>query len=47
MDPKKQPQKAGGYGKLSKKQWWLIYIVAAVIVYGIIYLLFIRNSAAY
>ncbi len=47
MDPQKQPQKSGGYGKLSKKQWVLIYIVGAVVVYGLIYLLFIRDSGGY
>ena len=33
-----------GYGKRSKTQWVVIYVVAAVIVYGIIYLVFIRKS---
>jgi len=33
-----------GYGKRSKTQWIVIYVVAAVIVYAIIYLVFIRKS---
>lgn len=33
-----------GYGKRSTKQWVLIYVVAAIIVYGLIYFLFIRKS---
>jgi len=40
--PEKKPAKE--YGKFSKKQWLLIYIVAAVIVYGLIYLIFIHKS---
>lgn len=33
-----------GYGKRSKSQWVIIYVIAAIIVYGIIYLVFIRKS---
>ncbi len=32
------------YGKFSKKQWIVIYVVAAVIVYALIYFLFIKKS---
>ena len=40
-----QPEKSStGYGKRSKTQWLLIYVVAAVIVYGLIYYFFIRKS---
>jgi hypothetical protein len=38
-----QPQKRS-YGKLTKAQWIVIYIVGAVIVYGLIYLLFIHKN---
>ena len=48
-----EPQDSGsenkpskGYGKRSKTQWIVIYVVAAVIIYGIIYLLFIRKSGS-
>jgi hypothetical protein len=39
------PQKSTkGYGKRPMWQWIIIYIIVAIIVYGLIYLLFIRNS---
>jgi len=38
----KKPAK--GYGKRSKTQWIIIYVIAAVIIYGLIYLIFIRKS---
>ena len=44
MDEKKPKQATKGYGKRSAKQWVLIYVVAAIIVYGLIYLIFIRKS---
>jgi uncharacterized membrane protein len=45
METEKKPDKpAKGYGKMSRKQWVLIYIVAAVIVYAAIYLLFFHKS---
>jgi hypothetical protein len=43
QEPKK-PSK--GYGKRSMKQWVLIYVVVAVVVYALIYLLFIRKSGS-
>jgi flagellar basal body-associated protein FliL len=42
-EPEKKPSK--GYGKRSRKQWIIIYVVVAIIVYGLIYLIFIRNSS--
>lgn len=33
-----------GYGKHSKMYWAVVYLVVAVIVYGLIYLLFIHKS---
>ena len=41
-DQYKQPTK--GYGKRSKGQWIVIYLVGAVIVYGLIWYLFFRGS---
>lgn len=35
-----------GYGKRSAWQWILIYIIVAVVLYGIIYLVFIRKDGA-
>lgn len=46
MEPEKQsPEKPSkGYGKRPMWQWILIYIVIAVIVYGLIYLIFIHKG---
>ena len=38
------PQKKGGYGKRPMWQWVLIYLVVAIIVYGLVYLLFIKGN---
>lgn len=41
------PQKPSkGYGKRPVWQWVLIYVVVAIIVYGLIYLLFIHKSGS-
>ena len=48
MEPENQnnqPQKSGGYGKRPVWQWVVIYLVAAIIVYGLIYLLFIHKGS--
>lgn len=42
QEPAGKPPK--GYGKRPMWQWVLIYLVAAVIVYGIIYLVFFNNG---
>ena len=42
-EPEKKPSK--GYGKRSTKQWVIIYVVAAIIVYALIYFLFMRKSS--
>jgi|GEM_PF-851360 len=42
--PKQKPTK--GYGKRPLRQWILIYIVVAIIVYGLVYLLFFRDSGS-
>lgn len=41
--PKKPPR---GYGKRPFWQWVLIYIVIAVIVYGLIYLIFFHHGGS-
>jgi hypothetical protein len=35
-----------GYGKRSIWFWIIVYVIAAIIVYGIIYLLFFRNTGS-
>jgi len=40
-----KPQK--GYGKRPVWQWVLIYVVVAIIVYGLIYYLFINDGSGY
>lgn len=41
------PQKPSkGYGKRPVWQWVLIYVVVAIIVYGLVYLLFIHKSGS-
>ncbi len=44
--PPASPQKTKGYGKRPKWQWALIYLVAAIIVYGLIYIIFIHKSGS-
>jgi hypothetical protein len=36
--------KSSGYGKHSKMFWFMVYIVAAIVVYGLIYILFIHKT---
>lgn len=43
-DPGNAKKPAKGYGKRPVWQWVLIYVVVAVVVYGLIYLLFMRDS---
>jgi len=44
--PTSQP--AGGYGqKGGWKKWLLIYVVIAVIVYGLVYYFVLRNNGSY
>ncbi|HVW23498.1 MAG TPA: hypothetical protein VHB51_03410 [Candidatus Saccharimonadales bacterium] len=40
----KTPSK--GYGKHSKGYWVLVYVVAAIIIYGLIYLIFFNTSGS-
>lgn len=49
MEPENSqpPQKSTkGYGKRPAWQWVLIYLVVAIVVYGLIYLLFIHKSGS-
>ncbi len=47
MDPEgeKQPDRQKGYGKRPVWQWVVIYLVVAVVVYGLIYYFFVRRGA--
>jgi len=45
--PQNQPSQqkpAKGYGKRPVWQWVLIYVVIAIIVYGLVYYFFIRDT---
>jgi magnesium-transporting ATPase (P-type) len=49
MDPDKYkspetPHKPKGYGKRPIWQWILLYVIIAIVVYGLIYLIFIHKS---
>jgi hypothetical protein len=47
MEPQDSPTStppSKGYGKRPKWQWLVIYLVVAVIVYGLVYLLFMRGD---
>lgn len=43
-DSSQKPTK--GYGKHSKTYWVVVYLIVAIIVYGLIYLLFIHKSGS-
>jgi flagellar basal body-associated protein FliL len=43
-EPQTDKKPAKGYGKRSRKQWIIIYVIVAIIVYAIIYFAFIRKS---
>jgi hypothetical protein len=42
--PSQKPSK--GYGKRPVWYWVLIYVVVAIIIYGLIYLVFIRKTGS-
>jgi hypothetical protein len=44
QDSKPEQKPSKGYGKRPVWQWVLIYVVVAIVVYGLIYLLFIKDS---
>jgi hypothetical protein len=43
QSPKKSTK---GYGKHSLRYWIVLYLVVAIVVYGIIYLLFIHKNGS-
>ncbi len=43
--PKTEKKPSKGYGKRPLWQWLVIYLVAAIIVYGIVYLIFFNNGS--
>ncbi len=45
MEEKPSDRPSKGYGKHSRKYWIIVYLVIAVIVYGLIYLVFIHKSS--
>lgn len=46
-DNNKNPGKPGGkYGKRPTWQWILLYVIAAIIVYGLIYYFFIKDNGS-
>lgn len=45
MDSPDKPQ-TNGYGKRPLWQWIILYIVLAIIVYGLIYLIFFYHQAS-
>lgn len=47
MSDQETPQKPSkGYGKRPVWQWVVIYIIAAIIIYGLIYLIFIHKGGS-
>ncbi len=42
-EPSKKPSK--GYGKRSVRQWVVIYILVAIVVYGLIYYFFMSGGS--
>ncbi|MEK7152473.1 MAG: hypothetical protein AAB834_00870 [Patescibacteria group bacterium] len=43
-DPQPPQKPSKGYGKRPIVQWIIIYLIVAVVVYGLLYLLFIRET---
>lgn len=37
-------QQSGGYGKRPRWQWVVIYLIVAIVVYGLIYLIFFHKG---
>ncbi len=46
QSPEQQQKPSKGYGKRPVWQWVVIYLIVAVIVYGLIYLLFLHKSGS-
>jgi len=43
-EPDSNNKPAKGYGKRSMKQWIIIYVVLAIIVYALVYFIFIHKG---
>ena len=49
MEPEEQPKEqkpSKGYGKRPLWQWVLLYVIIAIVVYGLVYVLFIHKSGS-
>lgn len=46
-DSKNTTRSPRGYGKRPMWQWVVIYLLVAILVYGLIYYLFIRGTGGY
>lgn len=46
MDEKPSGSSPKKYGKHSVKYWVVVYVIAAIVVYGLIYWLFIHKSGS-
>jgi hypothetical protein len=44
MDEESSNKPSKGYGKHSVKFWVVVYVIAAIVVYGLIYLIFIHKG---
>jgi flagellar basal body-associated protein FliL len=45
-NPGQENKPAKGYGKRSLKQWIIIYVILAIIVYALVYFIFIHKSTS-
>jgi hypothetical protein len=43
-EPQKDSSPTKGYGKRSVWQWVVIYLIVAIVLYGLIYYFFIRDT---
>jgi hypothetical protein len=46
VDGKSTQNPSKGYGKHSKKYWLVVYLIVAVVVYGLIYLAFMHKGGS-
>jgi hypothetical protein len=45
MEPQDNQNSPKGYGKRPVWQWVVIYLIVAVIAYGLVYMLFLRDGS--
>jgi hypothetical protein len=45
MDEKPSKKSPKGYGKHSMRYWVVVYLIAAVVIYGVVYLVFIHKGS--